>query len=90
MTGNKTLSTTLAAAIFLAIPLSIGTAQAEAIKPAKQEIVLLDRTTTGSVDQAGLIRNCDPHGPNANMICKITGGDPDVKFPSAPISNFGF
>jgi len=90
MTVNKTRIAMLAAAALITLPLSMNIASAETVKPQSQQTVVLDTTPTGSIQRADSIRNCDPSSPNASAVCKITGGDPNARFPSAPISVFGF
>lgn len=90
MTGNTKRFATIAATLLIALPLSAGIASAESTRGDQTRIVALDATPTGSIQRAEAIRNCDPDGPGATAICKITGGDPNAKFPSAPVSSFGF
>lgn len=59
-------------------------------KNAQQNQLQVDRVTTGSISAADKISNCNPAAPNAGMICRITGGNPDARFPSAPSTSFGF
>lgn len=90
MTVNTTRIATLVASALIALPLSINVASAEAAKTEHKNVVLLDSTPTGSIQRVDTARNCNPDGPNPGAICKITGGNPNSKFPSAPISNFGY
>lgn len=87
--NNKRLATFVASAL-IALPLSMNIASAEAIKTNDKQIIALDNTPTGSIQRADSNRNCDPTSPNAGPICKITGGNPNTKFPSAPTAAFGF
>lgn len=90
MTGIQTRFATIAATLLIAMPLSLSAASAETVKADSKQIVALDTTPTGSIQRANSIQNCDPSSPSAGAICKITGGNPNTKFPSAPISTFGF
>lgn len=90
MTVNKIRFTMLVASALIALPLSMTIASAETVKTQDKQVFALDTTPTGSIQRADPLRNCDPNSPNAGAICKITGGDPNAKFPSAPVSSFGF
>ncbi|MEM8542153.1 MAG: hypothetical protein AAGF25_14455 [Pseudomonadota bacterium] len=90
MTGIQTRFATIAATLLIAMPLSLSAASAETVKAGSKQIVALDTTPTGSIQRADSGRNCNPNSPNAGAICKITGGKTNTKFPSAPISQFGF
>jgi len=49
----------------------------------------VDTRTTGSIAPAG--RACDPNSPNADIVCRVTRGEQDPRFPSAPSNPaFGF
>ena len=90
MTGNKKRFATIAATLLIALPLSAGIASADSAKSDQTRIVALDATPTGSIQRVETINNCNPESPSATAVCKITGGDPNAKFPSAPVSAFGF
>lgn len=90
MTINKTRFATLVASALIALPLSMNIASAEMVKADSKQMVVLDTTPTGSIQRADSVRNCDPNSASAGTICKITGGDPNTKFPSAPLSAFGY
>ncbi len=90
MLMNKKNLATLAATALLALPLSMNVASAETTHVQNKQIVELDTTPTGSIQRADAFRNCDPNSPNAGLVCKITGGNPNTTFPSAPVSSFGF
>ena len=74
----------------------IGVASAAvALQPAfseeirKPDETLVDTRTTGSVAPAGTI--CNPNDPGSDIVCKVTRGQRDVHFPSAPVNPaFGF
>ena len=54
-----------------------------------QQQALVDTRTTGSIAPAG--RTCDPNNPNADIVCRVTRGEQDPHFPSAPSNPaFGF
>ncbi len=89
MTKRSTTIAALAATLLVALPLANGVAQAESLKADNKQIIELDQTATGSIERSDSLRVCDPDSPTADAICKITGGNPGTKFPSAPISNFG-
>ncbi|GAB4348568.1 MAG: hypothetical protein Kow0026_03210 [Oricola sp.] len=49
----------------------------------------VDTRATGSVTATD--RDCDPRDPKAGIICRVTRGKPDAKYPSAPVNPaFGF
>lgn len=51
--------------------------------------VLVDTRTTGSISATD--RDCDPDNPKAEIICRVTRGQPDAIYPSAPVNPaFGF
>jgi len=85
--SNRT--TRLAAALLGVVSLAAVVAPAHAEDAARDETALVDTRTTGSVrsyDQA-----CDPNAANAGIVCRVTKGDPEVKFPAAPVNPaFGF
>ena len=55
---------------------------------AKQD-TMVDTRTTGSISATD--RDCDPSNPKAGIICRVTRGEPDAKYPSAPVNPaFGF
>ncbi len=89
MTVRNTTIAALSATLLVALPMAVGVAHAESSKAENKQIVELDQTATGSIERADSFRSCDPDSPTASAICKITGGNPGTKFPSAPISNFG-
>lgn len=90
MTAIQTRFATIAATLLIAMPLSMNAASAETVKTEGKQIVALDTNPTGSIQRADSVQNCNPNSPNAGAICKITGGNTNTKFPSAPISQFGF
>jgi hypothetical protein len=50
---------------------------------------LVDTRTTGSISATD--RACDPNDPKAGIICRVTRGEPDARYPSAPVNPaFGF
>jgi hypothetical protein len=54
-----------------------------------QQQVQVDTRTTGSIAQPG--ETCDPNSPNADIVCRVTRGEQDPHFPSAPSNPaFGF
>ena len=49
----------------------------------------VDTRTTGSIAQPGAA--CDPNDPNAGIVCRVTKGEREPHFPSAPVNPaFGF
>lgn len=90
MTVNKSSFAIIVASALIAMPLSMTAASAETVKNERHQMVELDTAPTGSIQRTDAFSNCDPNSPNAGVICKITGGNPNTKFPSAPISSFGF
>jgi|GEM_PF-1596341 len=49
----------------------------------------VDTRTTGSIAPAG--QACDPNNPNADIVCRVTRGEQDPHFPTAPANPaFGF
>ncbi|QKV17386.1 hypothetical protein [Oricola thermophila] len=46
--------------------------------------VVTDAMNTGSI--SSLDRACNPDDPNADIVCRITRGNPDPKFPSVPVN----
>lgn len=49
----------------------------------------VDTRTTGSIGPSG--KTCDPNSANADIVCRITRGEQDARFPSAPANPaFGF
>lgn len=72
----------LASAAALAAPV-----QAEEAKQAQPQLV--DTRTTGSIAYAP--QDCDPNDPDAGIVCRVTKGERDARFPSAPVNPaFGF
>ena len=54
--------------------------------PVKKE-TRVDTRTTGSIPGQA----CDPNDPKAGIVCHVTRGKPDARFPSAPVNPaFGF
>lgn len=54
-----------------------------------QQQAQVDTRTTGSIAQPG--RTCDPNDRNAGIVCRVTRGEQDARFPSAPANPaFGF
>ncbi len=54
--------------------------------PAKQE-TRVDTRTTGSIPAQA----CDPNDPKAGIVCHVTRGEQNARFPSAPVNPaFGF
>jgi hypothetical protein len=55
----------------------------------KPQETLVDTRTTGSIRQAQ--STCDPNDRNADIVCRVTRGEPNPRFPSAPANPaFGF
>lgn len=85
---TSTRTKRLAAAALIGIAsatAAIAPAQAD---QAKKETVV-DTRTTGSISVTA--RDCDPDNPRAGIICRVTRGEPDAKYPSAPVNPaFGF
>lgn len=74
------------AALTLVAAMQMGITTASAANNAPKENtanVELDNQPTGS------IKTCDPFASNADIVCRITKGNPNPQFPSAPIGNFG-
>lgn len=81
---KKNKTAIAAVALIAATQMGITTASAEVNAPKdKPAIVELDNQATGS------IQTCDPFASNADIICRITQGNPNPQFPSAPTGNFG-
>jgi hypothetical protein len=87
-TGTRTMH--LAAAAFLGLATATAAiAPAFAEEAKKPEQVMIDTRTTGSVSVAS--RNCDPTDPKAGIVCRVTHGENQPHFPSAPVNPaFGF
>ena len=61
---------------------------AKEVKPPQSQ-AQVDTRTTGSIAPA--VRVCDPSNPNADIVCRVTRGERDPHFPSAPSNPaFGF
>ena len=89
MTRKSTI--TLAALALRVAPASAFAAEKSAAPVEHKTRYALDRTQTSSIDGASRLTNCDPTAPDATLVCRITRGDPNATFPSAPGSAiFGF
>ncbi|MEM5501096.1 hypothetical protein WNY59_05800 [Ahrensia kielensis] len=81
---KKNKTAIAAITLIVAMQMGITTASADTKAPKQNaEIVELDNQATGS------IRTCDPSAPGADFVCRITKGNPNPQFPSAPTGNFG-
>jgi hypothetical protein len=81
---KKNKTAVAAVALLAAMQMGITTSSAEVNAPKdKSAAVELDNQVTGS------IQTCDPFASNAGIICRITKGNPNPQFPSAPTGNFG-
>lgn len=89
MTTHATLAR-LSAAALLGLTVAVsGMAPAFADEQPVKKHVEVDTRTTGSIAEPG--KFCDPSAPNADIVCKVTRGDRDATFPSAPVNPpFGF
>ena len=89
MTANIAPTRLASAALLglLAATAAFQPAFAEEVKKPKQAIV--DTRTTGSIAYGETA--CDPNDPRAGIVCRVTHGDTDARFPPAPVNPaFGF
>ncbi|MFZ2099594.1 MAG: hypothetical protein WAU86_03420 [Oricola sp.] len=83
MTKYATLARMSAAALIGLSIAASGLTPALADRMPVKDQTGIDRTTTGSVYAADA-KFCDPNDPKADIVCKVTRGERDVRFPSAP------
>lgn len=89
MTTQTRLIRLSAAALLGLSAVSAGMLPAQADQAPAKKQVELDHTATGSVRLAG--KSCDPNDPRADIVCKVTRGEPDARYPEAPAyPAFGF